>query len=86
MNYHVVFDASQNGPHLGIWVIISLFAVLPGLIGWALKDSDDPNEALKGKFFMLISVCGLAVSPVFFIGRYAEYRQARKADRKLPSG
>jgi hypothetical protein len=32
---------------------------------------------------LLISVCGFAVSPVFFIGRYGEYRQAKKA---LPTG
>jgi hypothetical protein len=79
VNYHVVFDASQNGSQLGIWAIIPLLALLPGLIGWAFKDSSDPKEALKGRFLLLISACGLALSLVFLVGRYGEYYQAKKA-------
>jgi hypothetical protein len=79
VNYHVVFDASQNGPQLGIWAIIPVFALLPGLIGWAFRDSSDPKEAFKGKVFLLISFCGLALSLLLLIGRYGEYYQAKKA-------
>jgi hypothetical protein len=59
--------------------MIPIFALLPGLIGWALKDSDDPKEAFKGKFFLLLSGCGFALSLVLLIGNYAVYYRAKKA-------
>ena len=79
MNYHVVFDVSQNSSQLAIWAIIPVFALLPGLIGWALKGSSDPKGAFKGKFFLVISGCGFAFSLVLLTGRYAEFHQAKKA-------
>ena len=79
MNYHVVFDVSQNGSQLAIWFLIPLFALLSGLVGWALKNSDDRQSAFKGKFFALISACGFALSLVLLVGNYYEYRHAKKA-------
>lgn len=79
MNYRVVLDVSHNSSQLAIWVIIPLFALLPGLIGWARKGSSDPKEAFKGKFFMVISGCGFVFSLVLLTGRYAELHQAKKA-------
>jgi hypothetical protein len=78
VNYHVVFDVSQNGSQLAIWFLIPLFALLPGLIGWALKNSGDPQSAFKGRFFILISGCGFAFSLVLLAGHWSNYHHAKK--------
>ena len=79
MNYQVAFDVSQNSSQLAIWFFIPLFTLLPALVGWAVKDSDDPRLALKGKIFILVSGCGFALSLVMLVGNYAEYSRAKKA-------
>ena len=79
MNYNIVFDASRNGSQLAIYALIPVFVLLPALVGWALKDSDDSKEALKGKFFLLLSAVGFSFSLMLLIGNYGEYYRARKA-------
>jgi hypothetical protein len=49
------------------------------LIGWALKGSSDPKEALKGKMFLLISAVGFVFSLVLLLGHYSEYYGAKRA-------
>jgi hypothetical protein len=79
MGYQVVFDASRNGSQLAIYLLIPVFALIPGMIGWALKDSADPKESLKGKFFLLISAVGFCFSLVFLAGNSNEYFKAKRA-------
>ena len=78
MGYQVVFDASRNGSQLAIYLLIPVFAIIPGLIGWALKDSTDPKESIKGKFFLLVSALGFCFSLVFLTGNCAEYYRAKR--------
>jgi len=81
VNYHVVFDVSQNSSQLVIFALIILFALLPGLIGWGLIGSSNATEAFKGKFFLLISFIGVALSLVALISVSWEYYDVRKALR-----
>ena len=81
MNYHVVFDASRNSSELAIFALAPLGVLLAALIGWALKGSSDPKEALKGKMFLLFSAVGFVFSLVLLFGHYSEYYRAKKALR-----
>jgi hypothetical protein len=81
MNYHVVFDASRNSSELAIFALAPVGVLLAALIGWALKGSSDPKEALKGKMFLLFSAVGFVFSLVLLFGHYSEYYRAKKALR-----
>jgi len=79
MNYHVVFDASRNGSELAIFALAPIGVLLAASIGWALKGSNDPKEAIKGRMFLLLSAVGLVLSLVLLLGHYSEYYRAKKA-------
>ena len=79
MNYHVVFDALQNGSQLAICLFIPLFLLVPGAVGWALKRSPDPHSVLKGKVFLFISIASFGVSLVVATISLVEYHQMKLA-------
>src|SRR5262245_32431394 len=79
MHYQVVFDASRNGSQLAIFLAAPIFALIFVMIGLALKNSIDPKEAIKGKFFLAISGVGFLLSLVLIAGNSAEYYQAKRA-------
>ena len=79
MSYHVVFDASRNGSQLVVCLLVSILALLPGLLGWSLMNSGKPEAELRGKFYVFVSVCAFAFSALFFLSEYAEFHEAKKA-------
>lgn len=79
MNYHVVFDALQNGSQLAICLLIPLFLLVPVAVGWALKRSHDPHSVLKGKVFLFISIASFGVSLVGATISFVEYHQMKLA-------
>ncbi len=79
MGYQVVFDASRNGSQLAIYLLFPFFALIPGIAGWALKDSTDPKESAKGKLFLLVSAVGFCFSLLFLAGNSSEYFRAKRA-------
>jgi hypothetical protein len=79
VNYHVVFDASQNASQVGLFLFPPLFALVFGFIGWAVKNSGDPQWLAKGTFFMVISALGLGLSLVFLVSQLNKYHRAKKA-------
>ena len=80
VGYHVVFDAARNGSQsLVLWMLIPVFPALFVILGWALAKSDDPQAVNKGKVFMLISGCGLALSLVATASNCVEYYRVRSA-------
>lgn len=79
MNYHIVFDALQNGSQLAICLFIPSFALVPGVVGWALKRSRDPLCELKGNIFLYISIASFGVALVVATISFAEYHQMKLA-------
>jgi hypothetical protein len=77
MGYHVVFDISRNGGNLAIWAIPPLFLLIFALVGWALKDSNYSQGALKGTIFMVAAAAGLLISLLFFVSSLSEFLRAR---------
>jgi hypothetical protein len=80
-SYRLIFDASQNGSVLIVWMLIPLFAMLFGLLGWGLAKSSDEGFVSKGKIFMAIAACGLIFSIVLLLGNWNQYYQATRALR-----
>lgn len=79
MHYQVVFDPLRNGSELAICVFIPLLFSVPGIVGWPLIRSRDTNSARKGKFFLLASTIGFAVSVIVASISFVDYRQVKKA-------
>lgn len=79
MNYHIVFDALQNGSQLAICLFIPLFVLVPGVVGWALKRSRDPRCGLKGNIFLCLSIASFGTALVAAAISFAEYQQMKLA-------
>jgi len=79
MHYQVVFDASLNGSQLAIYLLAPLFLLIFAMIGWALKNSLDSKEVVKGKFFLAIAGAVFLLSLVLIAGNAAEYYKAKRA-------
>jgi hypothetical protein len=79
MNYRGVFDISQNGSQLAIWFLPPILTMLFLLIGWALKETEDPQMSSKGKLFMIFSGCGFSLSLLLLVGNFSEYYRAKSA-------
>jgi hypothetical protein len=77
VNYHVVFDALQNGSQLAICLFIPLFLLAPVAVGWALTRSPGPHPALKGKVFLFISIASIGISLMVATISFVEYHQMR---------
>jgi hypothetical protein len=75
VNYHVVFDALQNGSQLAICLFIPLFLLAPGAVGWTLARSTSPHPALKGKVFLFISIVSFGVSLTVATISFVQYHQ-----------
>jgi hypothetical protein len=70
---------SDSRLQLAICLFISLFLLVPGAVGWALKRSHDPHSVLKGKVFLLISIASFGVSLVVATISFVEYHQLKLA-------
>jgi hypothetical protein len=79
VNYHIVFDALQNGSQLAICLFIPLFLLVPGAVGWALKRSPDPHSVLQGKIFLFISIASFGVSLMVATISFVEYHRMKLA-------
>jgi len=75
VNYHIVFDALQNGSQLAICLFIPLFVLVPGVVGWTLKRSRDLRCELKGNIFLYISIASFGTALVVASISFAEYQQ-----------
>jgi hypothetical protein len=79
VNYHIVFDALQNGSQLAICLFIPLFVLVPGVVGWVMKRSHDPHYELKGNIFLYISIASFGISLVVATISFSEYHQMKIA-------
>jgi hypothetical protein len=80
-SYTVVFDASQNGGQLAVWIVGPIVAVILGSIAWVLGQSENVHERDQGHNFGVFSVIALLVSLVGFSVTAAEYYRAVRALR-----
>ena len=79
LNYHIAFDALHNGSQLAVCLFIPLLALVPGVVGWALKRSHDPLCELKGNIFLYISIVSFGISVIGATISFAQYRQMKLA-------
>ena len=77
MNYHVVFDALRNGSQLAICLFIPVFLLVPGAVGWALRNSSGPHSVWKEKAFLFISIVSFGISLVVATISFVEYHQMK---------
>lgn len=79
MEYHTVFDVTQNGVQWLIPFLAFMGAGIFLLIGWTLRKSGDRNQSLKGVLFQVFGGVAVVGALGFFIASYAEYHGATKA-------
>ena len=79
MNYHVVFDALQNGSELAICLFVPLYLLVPGVVGWALQRTPGQHSKVKEKIFQFISIASFGISLVAAAISLVEYHQMKSS-------
>jgi hypothetical protein len=79
VSYQIIFDASHSASQFGLFVpFIVLFSLL-AVIGWALRDSEEPKYPDKWIGFLVIGFLGLCAGFAFIGATWFEYRGATQA-------
>ena len=79
VEYHTVFDVSQNGYLWAYPLVIVLFAGLFALIGWAMRQSKQREYRVIGIAFPIAGGIGMFAGLLYLVSNYIAFRDYAKA-------